>query len=99
MNLPEMQQTDSRQNARLIKPTTIEPMLVPAKLAAPMCGRSVASWWRDHAARRVPAPVKLGGRTLWRVEELRQWISAGCPDRQAWDATQVHTQKLNRLGS
>jgi predicted DNA-binding transcriptional regulator AlpA len=51
-----------------------------------MCGRSAASWWRDHAAARIPAPLKLGGRTLWRVQELREWIEAGCPGRQIWEA-------------
>src|SRR5262245_426354 len=60
----------------------LEPLLVPAAVAGPLCGRSEASWWRDHAARRVPAPVRLGGSTLWRVAELRAWVGAGCPDRR-----------------
>lgn len=63
----------------------VEPLLVPADVAGPICGRSEASWWRDHAAGRIPAPIKLGGRTLWRIEELRRWISAGCPDRRSWE--------------
>jgi predicted DNA-binding transcriptional regulator AlpA len=61
-------------------------LLVPANVAGPMCGRSEASWWRDHAASRIPTPVKLGGRTLWRVLELRDWVEAGCPDRRTWEA-------------
>jgi prophage regulatory protein len=64
----------------------LEPLLVGAAEAGPLCGRSEASWWRDHAAGRVPAPVKLGGRTLWRSEELRAWVAAGCPDRRTWQA-------------
>jgi predicted DNA-binding transcriptional regulator AlpA len=64
----------------------VEALLIPASVAALMCGRSEASWWRDHAAERVPAPVRLGGRTLWRVEELRQWIDAGLPSREEWEA-------------
>jgi hypothetical protein len=66
--------------------TAVEPLLVPAGVAGPMCGRSEASWWRDHAARRIPAPLKLGGRTLWRLDELRRWVEAGCPGRSAWEA-------------
>jgi predicted DNA-binding transcriptional regulator AlpA len=62
------------------------PLLVGADLAGPMCGRSEASWWRDHAAGRIPSPVKLGGRTLWRVEELRRWVEGGCPSRAIWEA-------------
>jgi predicted DNA-binding transcriptional regulator AlpA len=64
----------------------LPPLLVPANVAGPVCGRSEASWWRDHAAARIPRPVKLGGRTLWRTEELRRWVQAGCPDRKTWEA-------------
>jgi predicted DNA-binding transcriptional regulator AlpA len=70
-----------------------EPLLVPAGLAGAMCGRSEASWWRDHAARRVPAPVRLGGRTLWRTDELRRWVAAGCPSRPVWEAQEKARQK------
>jgi predicted DNA-binding transcriptional regulator AlpA len=73
-------------------PLSLEALLVPADVAGPLCGRSEASWWRDHAAGRVPAPVKLGGRTLWRVEELRRWVAAGCPDRRDWEA-RAHTNR------
>jgi predicted DNA-binding transcriptional regulator AlpA len=66
--------------------SAVEALLVSAAVAGPMCGRSMASWWRDHGAGRVPAPVCLGGRTLWRVEELRSWVEAGCPDRRTWEA-------------
>src|SRR4029450_8055482 len=61
-------------------------LLVSAAEAARLCGRSKASWWRDHAAEGNPAPGRLGGRTLWRVEELRRWADAGCPDRKIWEA-------------
>jgi predicted DNA-binding transcriptional regulator AlpA len=63
-----------------------QPLLVPADVAGPLCGRSEASWWRDHAAGRIPAPVKLGGRTFWRADELRRWVEAGCPARPTWEA-------------
>ena len=51
-------------------------------------GTRVRKWskMRDNAAGRIPAPVKLGGRTLWRRKELLRWVKAGCPDRGAWDA-------------
>jgi predicted DNA-binding transcriptional regulator AlpA len=58
-----------------------------------MCGRSEASWWRDHAAGRIPAPIKLGGRTLWRVEELRRWVEAGCPARRIWETLQANDKR------
>jgi predicted DNA-binding transcriptional regulator AlpA len=62
-----------------------EPLLVPASVAGPMCGRSEPSWWRDHAAGRIPAPVRVGRSTLWRTAELRAWVEAGCPPRRAWE--------------
>jgi prophage regulatory protein len=67
--------------------TLIGPLLVSAVDAARMCGVSLAGWWRLHAAGKVPAPVKLNGRTLWKTEELRSWVAAGCPDRRAWETT------------
>jgi predicted DNA-binding transcriptional regulator AlpA len=67
----------------------VEPLLVPASVAGPMCGRSVASWWRDVSAGRCPAPVKLGGRTLWRVADLRLWVELGCPPRKEFEARMV----------
>ncbi len=61
-------------------------LLISADAAGPMCGRSEASWWRDHAAGRIPAPIKFPGRTLWSVRELEDWIAAGAPDRKTWEA-------------
>ena len=63
-----------------------QPLLIPADVAGPLCGRSEASWWRDHAACRIPAPLKLGGRTFWRADELRRRVEAGCPPRRAWES-------------
>src|SRR4051794_32967802 len=57
-------------------PPAPEPLLVGADQAGAMCGRSPASWWRDHAAGRCPRPLKLGGRTLWRTAELVRWVEA-----------------------
>jgi hypothetical protein len=51
--------------------TELQPFLIGARQAAKRCGISVASWERLHAAGKVPAPVRLGGRVLWRVDELR----------------------------
>lgn len=66
-------------------PTETTPLLVGATEAARLCSVSEATWWRLAAAGKVPVPIKLGGRTLWRVGELREWTAAGCPDRHAWD--------------
>jgi predicted DNA-binding transcriptional regulator AlpA len=61
-----------------------EALLVPASVAAGLCGVSTRSWWRADAAGRIPMAVKLGGRKLWRVAELRAWTQANCPPRDQW---------------
>jgi predicted DNA-binding transcriptional regulator AlpA len=71
-----------------VAPPPIAALLVPAAVAGRTCGRSDASWWRDNSAKRIPAPVRLGGGTLWRVMELREWVESGCLDYKAWQAQQ-----------
>jgi hypothetical protein len=63
-----------------------ELLLVDAREAAAMCGISPASWHRYKAAGKTPAPVLLGGRVLYRLEDLRLWVDLGCPDREEFEA-------------
>jgi predicted DNA-binding transcriptional regulator AlpA len=51
---------------------------------AAWCGvsKSAASKW--HQQRLIPAPVWVGGQMFWRVAEVRDWIAAGCPEREEW---------------
>jgi predicted DNA-binding transcriptional regulator AlpA len=64
-------------------------LLLPAPEASRLCSVSEATWWRLHASAKIPRPVRLGKRTLWRAEELRAWIAAGIPDRRTWEAMQA----------
>jgi predicted DNA-binding transcriptional regulator AlpA len=34
---------------------------------------------------RIPQPIRIGVRTYWRGDELRDWIDAGCPCRERWN--------------
>lgn len=78
---------DIRETLGVRPADALAPLLIGADRAGPMCGRSEASWWRDHAAGRVPSPAwKSPGRTLWSVEELRSWIAHSCPPRKEWAA-------------
>ncbi len=67
-------------------PAALPPLLVRRREAARLCGVSPASWDRLRSAGRTPAPIRLGSAAVWRVEELRAWVAAGCPDRQTWKA-------------
>lgn len=63
----------------------LEPFAVPANDAAHLCGVSRATWWRLHSAGKCPMPVRVTSKSpRWRVDELRAWLDAGCPDRQSW---------------
>jgi predicted DNA-binding transcriptional regulator AlpA len=64
------------------------PLLLTAKQAAAMCGKSLRTWRTWDAAGWIPRPVRIGRSTLWRVDELREWIAAGCPRRAEWEARQ-----------
>ncbi len=63
-------------------------LLLTAKQAARMCGKSLRTWRTWDSAGRIPRPVRIGRSTLWRADELRAWVVAGCPQRGEWEARQ-----------
>ena len=63
-------------------------LLISAKQAAEMCGKSLRTWRAWDAAGWIPRPVRIGRSTLWRIQELRAWIETGCPRRDEWEARQ-----------
>lgn len=62
------------------------PLLLTARQAATVCGKSLRTWRTWDAAGWIPRPVRIGRSTLWRADELRAWVSAGCPRRAEWEA-------------
>jgi predicted DNA-binding transcriptional regulator AlpA len=52
--------------------------------------RTVRTW---DAAGKLPAPLRIGGRVVWRVGEVRAWLAAGAPDRQTWAAMRAARRK------
>jgi prophage regulatory protein len=68
-------------------PAPAAPLLLSGRLAAALCGVSLATWHRWAAAGRCPAPLRLSpGCVRWRAQELAAWIAAACPDRRTWEA-------------
>ena len=65
-------------------------LLVTAKRAAELCGKSLRTWRSWDSAGRIPGPVRIGRSTLWRVDELRDWTRAGCPPRCEWQWPDPH---------
>jgi excisionase family DNA binding protein len=65
------------------------PLLIPDIAAAALTGVSRAHWHRLRAAGKLPAPIRLGRKVLWRRMEIEEWIAAGCPDGKSWAAMQA----------
>lgn len=66
-------------------PAVTERLLCSAEKAAAMLSVSRSKFYSMHATGEVgPVPIKFGTRKLWSVEELRAWVSAGCPAREKW---------------
>ena len=59
------------------------PILLSDKDAANLLGISRATFWRRVADKTLPQPVRLGGVTRWRREDLERAILAATqrPDR------------------
>ena len=55
-----------------------EPLLVRAETAAELLGLSGRSFERLLAASRLPTPIRLGRRRLWRMADLEAFVAAGC---------------------
>lgn len=62
----------------------IEPLLLSAKQVAAVLNIGESTIWDLHARGLLPLPIKLSRRTLWSAEELRDFVRAGCPNRQKW---------------
>lgn len=50
---------------------TAEKILVPALEAAQLLSMGRSTFWREVAKGTIPAPVKIGGLTRWRVQDLQ----------------------------
>ena len=48
-------------------------------------GRATAE--RLLSVGRLPRPTRLGRLRRWNLAEVRAWMSAGAPDRTAWEAS------------
>lgn len=67
-------------------PTADTPLVADAKRLARLLAvgvRTVRSW---DAAGKLPTPLRIGGKVVWRLDEIRAWLAAGAPDRETWAA-------------
>lgn len=64
---------------------SIEPLLASTADTCKILGIPRRSFERHRSTGRIgPTPIRLGGRKLYRVAELKEWVAAGCPPREVW---------------
>ena len=51
-------------------------ILVPVSEAAQMLSIGESTLWRDSKAGKMPAPIKVGGATRWRVSDLLAFVAS-----------------------
>lgn len=64
---------------------TVDPLLCDVKTAAAMLGVGRSLFYQMAADGRLgPVGIRLGKKRLFRLDELRKWVVAGCPTRERW---------------
>jgi excisionase family DNA binding protein len=53
--------------------------LIAADELAELLNVSTRTVWRLLSTGRMVQPVRIGGSVRWRLNEVRDWISKGCP--------------------
>ena len=62
------------------------PLAVDAKHLAPLLCCSVRTIRKMDLMGKIPRPAQLCSRgKRWSTQEIRNWISAGMPDRATWE--------------
>lgn len=59
--------------------------LLTADEVAKMCAMSKSSFLKLANTGKAPEGLKLERLRRWRREEVLEWISAGCPNRERWE--------------
>ena len=55
-------------------------LLIPGRELARLIGVDVSTLRRWSKEGHIPAPVRVGGRVLWRADILSEWLSQDCPN-------------------
>ncbi len=75
----------SNKHSEVVASTEFRPLVIRDSEAAKMLGISRGAFRKLNDSGKVPAPVRLGRRVLWRVAELEAWLESGCPPRHRWE--------------
>jgi predicted DNA-binding transcriptional regulator AlpA len=72
------------------------PLLVGRRELAKQLSISLPTLDRLDSSGNLPQAVRLGGRKLWRLEEIREWVSVNCPPRIEWEAIWASMKQTKR---
>jgi predicted DNA-binding transcriptional regulator AlpA len=75
------------------------PVLIADCELAAMLAVSRSHVHRLRAAGRLPAPIKLGRVTRWVRGEITEWLAAGAPSRELWEARKAMESRRAARGS
>lgn len=85
--------SDPSTPARPATPAESGPILVDARRLAPILCIGVRTLRCWDSCGKLPSPVRVGGKVLWNLDEIREWAAAGAPDRGAWAAMRAAQKK------
>jgi len=70
-------------------------LLVDSRQVAKMLDVSPRKLWQMQDSGEMPAAVKIGRLVKWNSEELKGWVTAGCPPRDEWEKLPEQTRLTN----
>lgn len=65
---------------------TINEKLLTAQALGEMLSLSKRQIFRLNSSGKIPRPVRIGGSVRWARSTIEQWLDAGTPDRQVFEA-------------
>ena len=69
------------------------PLVADAKRLSKLLDCGIRTVRTLDAAGKLPAPIRVGGRVLWRVSEIRDWLNVGAPCREIWERLKATRSK------
>jgi predicted DNA-binding transcriptional regulator AlpA len=64
-------------------------LLIDTKTLAKLLAISKAHLYRLQAEEALLAPIQVGHVKRWRLTEVLEWIEAGCPPQNMWNAMKL----------
>jgi predicted DNA-binding transcriptional regulator AlpA len=63
-----------------------ENYLIDVKKLSKFLSIPQATIYEHNVMGKIPAPLKIGKKLLWRIDEIKEWLNAGAPGRQKWES-------------